>query len=335
MRRLVLAALFALPPALGWALNARVYSPVTSGMAQAMIPAVALYQPPAGALSEEARLLSNLSAMRLESDRAEALAPLVRALAEAGVGETELAEQAPAERLNMLRAVAEDALKDARAEALTARQQALAAVDNLAVVSKAEYLAFSRLLLGRLEEINRSYGPYLTRDDIRASQHAETRLSAAVEDAARRAQARLMQGGKATAHALGGRGAVDPSVAALYAPRNAAVELFMRATRKKVGWRPHDLESLLVGFGFVLDQRTKHAFYRHPLLPDSEDRIGVPGHAGDLPNGYVTQAMALIRKLYARLGLPTPDEEAATPSRRPASARPSAVPGAPMPVGAD
>ena len=66
----------------------------------------------------------------------------------------------------------------------------------------------------------------------------------------------------------------------------------MRASRN--GWRPSDLESLYLAFGFEKEEGSKHSLFYHPKYPGFQATVR---RADPLPTGYIDDAVKLIDRL--------------------------------------
>lgn len=72
-----------------------------------------------------------------------------------------------------------------------------------------------------------------------------------------------------------------------------ASKLLERMRKSPSGWKRKDLDSLYVGFGFVIKSGAKHDIVKHP---DLKERAVVPRHT-TVNKRYVLHAIALIDKL--------------------------------------
>jgi hypothetical protein len=72
-------------------------------------------------------------------------------------------------------------------------------------------------------------------------------------------------------------------------------QLLERMRSSKAGWRMRDLQALYRGFGFEQEEGSKHTLFIHPQHP--ELRATVTRSSGELPRGYIVQAVHLIDAL--------------------------------------
>lgn len=72
-----------------------------------------------------------------------------------------------------------------------------------------------------------------------------------------------------------------------------ADDLLRRAITTRWGWRLQELERLYSQYGFVREEGTKHIKFFHPKYP--QKWTTVTKSSGDLPPGYVTEAVRLIK----------------------------------------
>jgi hypothetical protein len=73
-----------------------------------------------------------------------------------------------------------------------------------------------------------------------------------------------------------------------------ADKLLEKMRNSKAGWKPSDLHSLYIGFGFKFREGAGHMIYWHPKY--KELRATVARH-GELVVGYIQHAIKLIDKL--------------------------------------
>lgn len=75
---------------------------------------------------------------------------------------------------------------------------------------------------------------------------------------------------------------------------NESDKLFERMLKSRFGWKEQDVERLYLGFGFRIDERTRHRKYWHPRHP--ELFAIVPRHR-DVKAVYIAYAVRLIKQL--------------------------------------
>ena len=78
-------------------------------------------------------------------------------------------------------------------------------------------------------------------------------------------------------------------------PRSAT-RLLLAMSRSAAGWSAHDVDTLLVGFGFRKRDSGAHTFYRHPEHPDLA--LAVPRSRKVRPY-VVTDAVRLVGRVLA------------------------------------
>ena len=73
-----------------------------------------------------------------------------------------------------------------------------------------------------------------------------------------------------------------------------AEKLLERMRQSKSNWKRKDLDSLYIGFGFIITHGKKHDIVKHPDYPLL--RTTLPRHT-KLAKGYVEQAIKLVDRL--------------------------------------
>lgn len=170
-------------------------------------------------------------------------------------------------------------------------------------------------VVAQLDELRTRYGPLMTPQEV------ET-VSDSYGRAAGRAwsirAALLGQNAKALGAALAGAGRDSPAAvaAAPMPPASGGARALADDMRNNaVGWRLNDLDRLLIGYGFTLNQGGKHRKYEYPgLKPEI-----VPRHTAVDPN-YIKSALAAIdvieaRRARASAPAPSAAERAAPPAQ--------------------
>jgi len=198
---------------------------------------------------------------------------------------------------------------------LAAQAKSLSAPDKgLDKVGRAELYR----VVAQLDELRTRYGPLMTPREV------ET-VSDSYGRAAGRAWsirgALLGQNAKALGAALAGAGRDSPTTpaavpAAPLPPASGGARALADDMRNNaVGWRLNDLDRLLIGYGFTLNQGGKHRKYEYPgLKPEI-----VPRHTAVDPN-YIKSALAAIdvieaRRAQASAPAPSAAERAAPPAQ--------------------
>jgi hypothetical protein len=73
-----------------------------------------------------------------------------------------------------------------------------------------------------------------------------------------------------------------------------ALKLLERMRQSKSNWKRRDLDSLYIGFEFIITHGKKHDIVKHPDYPLL--RTTLPRHS-KLAKGYVEKAIKLVDKL--------------------------------------
>jgi len=79
-----------------------------------------------------------------------------------------------------------------------------------------------------------------------------------------------------------------------------ATKLLDAMRRSTANWKRHDLDTLYVGFGFIIRIGKKHDIAKHPEYPQL--RATLPRKHPHLAKGYVTFAVKLIDQLQQLRG---------------------------------
>lgn len=268
-------------------------------------PAGAVFAPPAGAwvgpLSvaftdpSVARLLPpGLSAPSLTSPEAlRSAAPLVQSLSQAlSVTPEAFAKLSPADQKGAVELAVEDARDAVRAKAYELAENARALAKPGRAMDK-EGRAELYAAVARLMEMREHYGPWLDEGG-----------KAAVEDgyqlASRKAwevRTFLLQRDEGPAVERAERPAAPAAPAKpvyVLDPSGTAMKLRADMENNKNGWGQSDLDTLYVGYGFVLRQGGKHRMYYHPVFPQLHETVS---RQNDLPPGYAQSALKLLREL--------------------------------------
>ncbi|MBI3564158.1 MAG: hypothetical protein HY079_03065 [Elusimicrobia bacterium] len=202
------------------------------------------------------------------------------------------------ERRSALELALEEAQSDLRVKAfaLVERANAIAAPDkSLDKEGRAELYR----VVAQLQELERDYGPLVPEDSRGLVADARGRA------AARAVEVRdelLGRRAKALAAALAGAGRDEPSAAAaaraaLPRPSNGAVHLAAEMRNHVKGWKLRDLDSLLVGYGFVLKEGSNHRKYEFPGM---KPQI-VPRHKdAEISAAYIADALEAIDEIERR-----------------------------------
>lgn len=77
---------------------------------------------------------------------------------------------------------------------------------------------------------------------------------------------------------------------------SSAEKLLERALRSKAGWRLDELKRLYRGFGFEVEEGSKHIMFIHPKYPHL---VATVTRKRTLAIGYVSRAIQLITELKA------------------------------------
>jgi hypothetical protein len=190
---------------------------------------------------------------------------------------------------------------------LAARAKALSAPDKaLDKDGRAELYR----VVAQLDELRTRYGPLLSAEETAAATDAYGRASARAWDIR---NALLRRDMKDVGAALAGAGRDEPApVQVAPEPGRAARELADAMRNNAVGWKLRDLDHLLIGYGYTLDQGGKHRKYEFPGM---KPQI-VPRHTEVDPN-YVKSALEAIDRLASRRA-PAPDGAAPAGAAPPA-----------------
>ncbi len=187
-----------------------------------------------------------------------------------------------------------------KAAELTTRARALSSPDKaLDKEGRAELYQ----VVARLDEMRTRYGPLLQAGERSAVSDSYGRAAArawAIRNAL------LNRSMKDAGAALNGAGRDQPAApaaaapAALPAPGKTARDLAAAMRNNAVGWKLRDLDHLLIGYGFTLDQGGKHRKYEFPgMKPEI-----VPRHTEVDPN-YIKSALTAIARIESlRTGAP-------------------------------
>ena len=73
-----------------------------------------------------------------------------------------------------------------------------------------------------------------------------------------------------------------------------AQKLFVKMRQSKSSWKRRDLDTLYIGFGFIITHGSNHDIVKHPDHPQL--RSTLPRHS-KLAKGYVETAIKLVEKL--------------------------------------